>query len=63
MNSLWILEMEEKEREIREMFVKSWRKVSISIVLRSLYTKSDVMLFSFMHFRMIYIPGEICNVS
>lgn len=62
MNSLWILEMEEREREIREMFV-SWRKVSISIVLRSLCTKSDVMLFSFMHFRMIYIPGEICNVS
>lgn len=48
--------------EIREMFV-SWRKLSISIVLRSLCTKSDVMLFSFMHFRMIYIPGEICNVS
>lgn len=52
----------EREREIREMFV-SWREVSISIVLRSLCTKSDVMLFSFMHFRMIYIPGEICNVS
>lgn len=52
-------------REIQgEMFVP-WREVSISIVLQSLCTKSDVMLFPFMHFWIIYIyiSGEICNIS
>lgn len=51
----------ERERDSRNVCILG--EVSISIVLRSLCTKSDVMLFSFMHFRMIYIPGEICNVS